>query len=93
MALSEILGALWVWKWHILGVFGVYWALWVVYAHTLHPYARYPGPFLASFSRSWVVMEVVRGRAHKTQAALHKKHGPIVRICPNEVVISDPACL
>jgi hypothetical protein len=59
----------------IVGVIGLYWILWIIYARTLHPYAKYPGPFLASISRSWIVMEVIRGQAHKTQAELHKKHG------------------
>ncbi|OJJ06598.1 hypothetical protein ASPVEDRAFT_45955 [Aspergillus versicolor CBS 583.65] len=75
----------------IVGVIGLYWILWIIYARTLHPYAKYPGPFLASISRSWIVMEVIRGQSHKTQAELHKKHGPVIRIAPNEVAISDPA--
>lgn len=59
----------------IAGVIGLYWILWIIYARTFHPYAKYPGPFLASISRSWIVMEIVRGQAHRTQAELHKKHG------------------
>lgn len=102
----------------IAGVIGLYWIVWIIYARTFHPYARYPGPFLASFSRSWIVMEILRGQAHRTQAELHKKYGiptslhehtdahymsgkgntkftkgPIIRIAPNEVAISDPASI
>lgn len=59
----------------IAGVIGLYWILWIIYARSFHPYAKYPGPFLASFSRSWIVMEILRGKTHRTQAELHKKYG------------------
>lgn len=120
MLLWDISGSLWDRMLLIAGVIGLYWILWIIYARTFHPYARYPGPFLASFSRSWIVMEILRGQAHRTQAELHKKYGiliptslnehihahylsgkgntkftkgPIIRIAPNEVAISDPASI
>ncbi|CEN61002.1 hypothetical protein ASPCAL07672 [Aspergillus calidoustus] len=93
MALSEVLGSLWACRGLATALFGAYWVLWIAYARTFHPYARYPGPFLASISRLWIVMEIFQGRAHRTQAELHKKYGPIIRIAPNEVAISDPASI
>ncbi|KAH8705962.1 cytochrome P450 [Talaromyces proteolyticus] len=74
----------------LLGFMGVYWALWILFTVWLHPYSKYPGPFLASISRLWLVLEVFQGHAHITQKSLHEKLGPIVRIAPNEVSISDP---
>lgn len=76
--LWHIISALWERK----GLFGLllaaYWACWVIYARTFHPYAKYPGPFLASFSRLWIFIEIYRGHAHKTQLNLHKKYGNII---------------
>ncbi|OQE14117.1 hypothetical protein PENSTE_c038G09347 [Penicillium steckii] len=90
---NSILTTLWEQK-CILGFLVVaYWGCWILYALTLHPYAKYPGPFLASFSRLWIVIEILRGHAHKTQADLHEKYGSIIRIAPNEVSISDPASI
>ncbi|KAL2868893.1 cytochrome P450 [Aspergillus lucknowensis] len=93
MASTDIITFLWAWKWLAIGLIATYWVLWIAYARTLHPYAKYPGPFLASISRFWIVNEIFRGRAHKTQAELHRKYGPIIRIAPNEVGISDPASI
>ncbi|KAL2783796.1 cytochrome P450 [Aspergillus keveii] len=93
MALTDIITSLWAWKWLAIGLVAAYWVLWVAYARTLHPYAKYPGPFLASMSRFWIVIEIFRGRAHKTEAELHRKYGSIIRIAPNEVAISDPASI
>ncbi|EEU37985.1 uncharacterized protein NECHADRAFT_3047, partial [Fusarium vanettenii 77-13-4] len=73
-----------------LGLFILYWCFWIAYTRHLHPLAKYPGPFLASVSRSWLVMQVAGASADKTQRKLHSRLGPIVRIAPDEVAISDP---
>lgn len=49
-----------------------------------------PGPFLARFTNWWRVAQVVKGQYPQKLLELHKKHGPIVRIGPNQVSISDP---
>ncbi|KAL3455993.1 cytochrome P450 [Aspergillus heterothallicus] len=93
MASTDIITSLWTWKWFAIGLIAAYWVLWIAYARTFHPYAKFPGPFVASISRFWIVSEIFRGRAHKTEAELHRKYGSIIRIAPNEVAISDPASI
>jgi hypothetical protein len=67
-----------------------YFLLIAVYRRYFHPLAKYPGPFLASITRWWMVTEIWSGKHEEHIRELHKKLGPIVRIAPNEVAISDP---
>jgi hypothetical protein len=67
----------------------LYWALWVVYARTLHPLASIPGPFLASITRGWYMYRIYVGDMHEVQRRLHEQYGPIIRIGPNEVSTSE----
>ncbi|PLB43463.1 cytochrome P450 monooxygenase [Aspergillus steynii IBT 23096] len=72
---------------------GLYWVGWVFYAKWLHPLARFPGPPLAAISRLWIVMHVARGHAESEQRRLHMRYGPVIRIAPNELAVSDPAAI
>lgn len=45
----------------------VYSVGWVVYARTVHPLAKIPGPWLASVSRLWYMIQIYRGDMDKTQ--------------------------
>lgn len=67
-----------------------YYLLWIVYALTLHPLASIPGPFLASISRLWIVYHLLRGDMEHVQRSLHAKHGPLIRIAPNEIACASP---
>ncbi|KAF5616785.1 cytochrome P450 monooxygenase oxidoreductase [Fusarium tjaetaba] len=69
------------------------WMMTLFYSYYFHPYADIPGPFWAKLSRFWLVRQVLRGDIHNTQRARHEKYGPIVRMAPDEVSISDPAAL
>lgn len=71
----------------------VYEVLWILYCRFLHPLSDIPGPFFASFSRLWLAFSVIGGRAEYTQRELHKRYGPLVRIAPNEVAVSDPSAV
>ncbi|EXK46257.1 hypothetical protein FOMG_04463 [Fusarium oxysporum f. sp. melonis 26406] len=55
------------------------------------PLRQVPGPFLARFTRLWLLKQVYFGTYPKTSIELHRKYGPIVRIAPNEYSIDDPA--
>ena len=66
---------------------------WIVYCRTLHPLAKVPGPFLASFSRFWIWSNVRTGQMHHIQTKLHVEHGSLIRIAPNELACSDPAAI
>ncbi|KAF1974187.1 cytochrome P450 [Bimuria novae-zelandiae CBS 107.79] len=63
---------------------------WIIYAITLHPLSKIPGPFLAKVSRFWYLFKIWTEDVEKDQRALHAKHGPLIRIAPNEVSCSDP---
>ncbi|KAJ2903621.1 hypothetical protein MKZ38_009564 [Zalerion maritima] len=82
-------------------VVGVFLSHWVVimpallvsrclYKRYASPLRKYPGPFLASFTRLWKVLSTYSGRTHLKHIELHLKYGPIVRIAPNEISISSP---
>ncbi|KAK0643791.1 cytochrome P450 [Cercophora newfieldiana] len=60
------------------------------YKRYASPLRKYPGPFLASFSRLWMVKSTASGRTHLDHIELHRKYGPVVRIAPNEVSIASP---
>ncbi|OQV05442.1 hypothetical protein CLAIMM_10183 [Cladophialophora immunda] len=62
----------------------------VVYSLYFHHYADVPGPFWAKVSRLWLAGQVLKGNLDIAQRELHRQYGPIVRIAPNEVSISDP---
>lgn len=54
------------------------------------PLRKYPGPLLASTTRLWKVLSTASSNTHLGHIALHQHYGPIVRIAPNEVSLSDP---
>ncbi|KUI65981.1 Pisatin demethylase [Cytospora mali] len=49
-----------------------------------------PGPLLASFSNLWKLQAVWSQNMHIENIRLHEDYGPIVRIGPNHVSVSDP---
>jgi hypothetical protein len=71
----------------------VYFVLWGIYARTLHPLAKIPGPFWPSISRTWLMWHHHKGDIEIIERVLHEKYGPILRIAPDEVVVSDPKYL
>lgn len=62
----------------------------ILYMRFMHPLARYPGPFLASLTNLWKAYEMYHGQMEYVIRELHDKHGAIVRIGPNDLVISHP---
>jgi hypothetical protein len=62
----------------------------VVYMRYFHPLAKYPGPFVASFTHLWKACTMYQGQMEHVILDLHRKHGAIVRIGPNDLVISHP---
>ncbi|KIX03195.1 uncharacterized protein Z518_06747 [Rhinocladiella mackenziei CBS 650.93] len=50
-----------------------------------------PGPRAAGYTKFWRLYDVWKGKAHLTAIELHKKYGPLVRIAPNHVSVSDPS--
>ncbi|KAA8907976.1 cytochrome P450 [Sphaerosporella brunnea] len=66
---------------------------WFYYQRVLSPYAGVPGPFWASLTRFWYLNRINAQDMHRYTKMLHKQYGPLVRIAPNEVSVSDPAAM
>ncbi|OAQ60423.1 cytochrome P450 oxidoreductase [Pochonia chlamydosporia 170] len=77
----------------IIATLPLFWVVSAIYSCWFHPYADIPGPLGARISRLWLAKQVLQGNIDNVQRALHDKYGPIVRIAPNEVSVSDPAAL
>ncbi|ROW03625.1 hypothetical protein VPNG_07148 [Cytospora leucostoma] len=54
---------------------------------------KYPGPFLASLTDWWRLVDVWKRRPELTHIKLHEKHGDVVRLGPNSLSFADPAAL
>ncbi|AEO60779.1 hypothetical protein MYCTH_2120753 [Thermothelomyces thermophilus ATCC 42464] len=74
--------------WPVLLVGGL--VIRALYKRYASPLRKYPGPFLASFSRLWKVLSTASGHTHLDHIALHRRYGPVVRIAPGEVSVSSP---
>ncbi|KAK4442996.1 Pisatin demethylase [Podospora aff. communis PSN243] len=51
------------------------------------PLSDIPGPFLASITRFWQIRTLLQGDSVNVIYDLHEKHGPFVRIAPNEISV------
>ncbi|KAF2808157.1 cytochrome P450 [Mytilinidion resinicola] len=60
-----------------------------IYLKYFHALSRYPGPFLASFTNLWRTIRFAKGDLHLDVAALHARHGSIVRLGPNSLSFSS----
>ncbi len=49
-----------------------------------------PGPFLASVTDIWRLVQVAKGGPQKVDLELHRKYGNLVRLAPNLISVSDP---
>jgi cytochrome P450 len=70
--------------------YGVLLALYRIY---LHPLSKYPGPRLAAATRWYeFYFDVVkRGRFAWEIKRMHEVYGPVVRVTPDELHVSEPA--
>ncbi|KAL4884953.1 cytochrome P450 [Aspergillus karnatakaensis] len=64
-----------------------------LYRALTDPLFDIPGPFLARFTRLWLAREYSSGGYQRTNIALHKQYGPIVRIAPNQYSIDSPTAI
>ncbi|KAL3478704.1 cytochrome P450 [Aspergillus californicus] len=55
--------------------------------------SKYQGPFLASLSNNWRLVDVSKRDSHTTFRELHKQYGNIVRVAPNVLSFGDPAAI
>ena len=61
-----------------------------IYIREATPLRSIPGPFLASITRLWIFQKQRGLQRQQVDIDLRKKYGPIVRISPNEVMVSSP---
>ncbi|KAG9234514.1 cytochrome P450 [Amylocarpus encephaloides] len=59
----------------------------------VHPIAHIPGPFIAKLSSVWLWYHSYIGDEATIVHELHAQYGPLVRVSPNTVDISDPAAI
>jgi cytochrome P450 len=55
-----------------------------------HPISHIPGPLLPKLTSLWLHYHAYIGDEATVIHAAHQKYGPLVRVSPNEVDISDP---
>ncbi|KAJ5392309.1 hypothetical protein N7509_007799, partial [Penicillium cosmopolitanum] len=60
------------------------------YRMFMHPLRKIPGPTLAKITELWRTGRYFRGKWHEDILECHRKHGPVVRLSPNEVSIVSP---
>ncbi|PHH73528.1 hypothetical protein CDD80_3750 [Ophiocordyceps camponoti-rufipedis] len=79
--------------WLVFGALVAYLVVRTVYRLRFHPLARIPGPRLTAATHLYEFFyNVIRPGVFLFKIeAMHRKYGPIVRINPREVHISDPA--
>ncbi|KAF2729296.1 benzoate 4-monooxygenase cytochrome P450 [Polyplosphaeria fusca] len=61
-----------------------------LYRLFLHPLASYPGPLLWTTSRLPFQLSWLRGTIHRDLLSLHARHGPVIRVAPNQLAFSTP---
>ncbi|OJD34914.1 cytochrome p450 oxidoreductase [Diplodia corticola] len=61
----------------------------IVYYRFLHPLAKFPGNFWGSVTRLWITYHNVKEDECQTFRELHKEHGPVIRITPTMLLVSD----
>ncbi|ERF68158.1 hypothetical protein EPUS_05239 [Endocarpon pusillum Z07020] len=77
----------------LLLLFIAYYVVVIIYRLTLHPLAKYPGPFFSKISDWAIVYQTATGNRHLRQLKEHETYGPVVRIGPNTVSINTVAGL
>ncbi|TID26360.1 cytochrome P450 [Venturia nashicola] len=65
----------------------------IVYRLTLHPLAKYPGPFLAKITDIYLAYHAWKGDRHLELWRCHEKYGPYVRMGPNTLSLNTNTAL
>lgn len=65
-------------------------AFYLAKSYTTNGLNRYPGPWLAKFSKLWLRLDVKANQHQRHLLELHHRHGDVVRIGPNHLSISSP---
>ncbi|KAF1997721.1 flavonoid 3',5'-hydroxylase [Amniculicola lignicola CBS 123094] len=61
----------------------------IIHYRFFHPLRNFPGPFWASVTRLWIAYHNIIADECELELALHKKYGPVLRITPTLLLVSD----
>ncbi|KAF1970001.1 cytochrome P450 [Bimuria novae-zelandiae CBS 107.79] len=61
----------------------------IIYYRFFHSLRKFPGPFWASVTRLWIAYHNILGDECELELALHKRYGPVLRITPTLLLVSD----
>ncbi|OLN87949.1 Pisatin demethylase 1 [Colletotrichum chlorophyti] len=61
----------------------------IVYYRVFHPLSVFPGPFWGSVTRLWITYHNVKEDECQVFQGLHEKYGPVIRITPTMLLVSD----
>lgn len=61
----------------------------IVYYRFFHPLRKFPGPFWASVTRLWLAYHNIKADETYVEEDMHKKLGPVLRISPTLLLVSD----
>ncbi|KAF2087657.1 flavonoid 3',5'-hydroxylase [Saccharata proteae CBS 121410] len=61
----------------------------IIHYRFVHPLSRFPGPFWASVTRLWIAYHNLKEDECQVELDLHKKYGPVVRITPTLLLVTD----
>lgn len=61
----------------------------IVYYRFFHPLRHFPGPFWASVTRLWIAYHNIKADECELELALHRQYGPVLRITPTLLLVSD----
>ncbi|KAH7403319.1 benzoate 4-monooxygenase cytochrome P450 [Cadophora sp. MPI-SDFR-AT-0126] len=84
---DTISASAWIFRGTALITFGI---LYLIYTREFTPLRNVPGPFLASITKLWIVNKQRSFKRHEVDMELHRNYGLIVRVAPNEVMVSSP---
>ncbi|KAK5169723.1 uncharacterized protein LTR77_005701 [Saxophila tyrrhenica] len=73
----------------IIAYFVLSWAGQIIRYRFFSPIRDFPGPFWASVTRLWIAYHNLKEDECETELALHKKYGPVLRITPTMLLVSD----
>ncbi|KAK4896555.1 hypothetical protein LTR27_005473 [Elasticomyces elasticus] len=65
------------------------WLSQIVRYRFLSPLRHFPGPFWGSITRLWIAYHNIKGDECEHELALHRKHGPVLRVTPTMLLVSD----
>lgn len=61
----------------------------IIYYRYFHPLRHFPGPFWASVTRLWIAYHNIKADECEVELALHRKYGPVLRVTPTLLLVSD----